>query len=230
MSVSIVTWLWHGNRPYSPKHVNVLASMFRRNLGLPHKFICITDMTDGFADGVEVMPMPAAAKRLGEFQTPEAPGFPSCYRRLWMFSDEAKCLGDRVLMVDVDLVVTGSLDHLFSYEAPFVGWRPRMSWGHGPRLGGGIYLMTPGSHTEVYEDFKGQKSINEARTAGFRGSDQAWISHKIYGEVDLWPHSAGIYSVRDLGLRLPNDVRLVQFNGRTKPWHSQLPWVRKHWK
>lgn len=134
------------------------------------------------------------------------------------------------MLVDIDMVITGNIDHLLDHKTDFVGWRPRQSWGHGPRLGGGMYLMKTGSHTEVYEDFKGHESIAEAREAGFRGSDQAWISHKIYGQVDLWPHSAGIYSVRDLKLRLPADARLVQFNGRVKPWQSPLPWVRKHWR
>lgn len=228
--MSIVTWLWEGNRSYLPEHVAVLASMFRRNLSLPHRFVCITDMDGDFGDGVEVMSMPDAARKLGEYRTPEAPNFPSCYRRLWMFSDEAKCLGDRVMLVDVDMVLTGSIDHLFEHDAPFVGWRPRKSWGHGPRLGGGMYLMTPGAHPEVFYEFRGEKSISQARAAGFRGSDQAWISHKIYGNVALWPHSAGIYSIRDIVSVLPVDARLVQFNGRTKPWQSHLPWVRKHWK
>jgi hypothetical protein len=230
-NITIVTWLWKGNRPYQPHHVAVLASMFRRHLSIPHRFVCITDMDGDFGDGVEVMNMPNAARALGEYRTPEAPHFPSCYRRLWMFSNEARCLGERVMLVDVDMVLTGSVDHLFEHTAPFVGWMPRQTWGHGPRLGGGMYLMTPGSHTEVFDDFNGHESIKEARAAGFRGSDQAWISHKLCGEVDLWPHSAGIYSIRDLkqGL-LPSNARLVQFNGSVKPWQSRLSWVRTNWK
>lgn len=230
-NLSIVTWLWKGNRPYKPEHVSVLAAMFRRNLTLAHRFICITDMEGDFGEGVEVKAMPEAARALGEYRTPEAPGFPSCYRRLWMFSDEARCLGERVMLVDVDMVLTGNIDHLFERSAPFVGWMPRQTWGHGPRLGGGMYLMTTGSHTEVFDGFLGQESIVEAREAGFRGSDQAWISHKLCGDVDLWPHSAGIYSIRDLRHgQLPSDARLVQFNGRVKPWESTLPWVKEHWR
>lgn len=229
-NITIVTWLWKGNRPYAPHHVAVLAAMFRRNLSTPHRFVCITDMDGDFGDGVEVMAMPEAARALSEYRTPEAPNFPSCYRRLWMFSDEARVLGDRVMLIDVDVVLTSSIDHLFEYTAPFVGWSPRMKWGHGPRLGGGMYLMTPGSHTEVFDEFQGQASIDEARAAGFRGSDQAWISYKLIGDVELWPHSVGIYSIRDLKCGLPKDACLVQFNGRIKPWQSGLPWVRDSWR
>ena len=229
-SISIVTWLWKGNRPYQPKHVRVLASMFRRNLTISHRFICVTDIEGDFGEGIEVMPMPATAVRLGEYRTPEAPNFPSCYRRLWMFSDEAKCLGDRVLLVDIDVVLTGSVDHLFDSAAPFVGWEPKHGWGHDGRVAGGLYLMTPGCHTEVFDDFVGQPSIKEARDAGYRGSDQAWISHKLHGVVDTWPENSGIYSVRDFKSAVPEDARLVQFNGRVKPWQSPMAWVRKHWR
>lgn len=187
-------------------------------------------MQGDFSDDVEILAMPKAAESLGRYTTPEAPNFPSCYRRLWMFSDEARRLGERVMLVDVDMVLTGNIDHLFDRAAPFVGWKPRQSWGHGPRLGGGMYLMTPGAHVEVFDGFKGHTSISEARAAGFRGSDQAWISHNLCGNVDFWPQESGIYSIRDLGQKLPKDARLVQFNGRIKPWQSDLPWVREHWR
>lgn len=228
---TVVTWLWAGNRAYLPEHVNVLAAMFRRHLTLPHRFVCITDMSDGFDSDIDVMPMPAAAKDLGKFHTPEGGRFPSCYRRLWMFSSEAKCLGKRVLMVDIDLVLTGNIDHLFAPRARFVGWQPKASWGGTNRIGGGMYLMTPGAHTEVFDDFKGMESIIAARAAGFRGSDQAWISHKLVGKVKLWPSDAGIYSIRDLkDGQLPDDACLVQFNGTGKPWHGRPSWTLEHWK
>jgi len=203
--------------------------MFRRHLSLPHRFVCITDMTAGFKQ-VEVMPMPDAAKKLGDLRTPEGGRFPSCYRRLWMFSEEAKCLGERVFMVDVDLVLTGNIDHLFALEDKFVGWRPKASWGGTNRIGGGMYLMTPGAHTEVYNDFTGMRSIALARKAGFRGSDQAWMSYKLVGKVKLWPQDAGIYSIRDLKGQLPDDACLVQFNGPSKPWHGKPDWVLEHWR
>ena len=229
MNITIVTWLWPGNRSYVPEHVNVLGAMFRRHLSLPHRFVCITDLRGKYE--VETMPMPIEAKAMAVLKTPEGGRFPSCYRRLWMFSEDAKCLGDRVMMVDIDMILTGNIDHLFDYEADFVGWRPKASWGGTDRLGGGIYLMTPGTHTEVFDDFVGQPSILEARKAGYRGSDQAWISHKLVDQVEVWPDDVGIYSIRDLRNKpLPRDACLVQFNGVGKPWHGKPGWVREHWR
>ena len=224
-----MTWLWRGNREYRPRHVNVLAAMLRRHLTIPHRFVCITDETEGFSSDVEVMPTPGAARALGELSTPEGAGFPSCYRRLWMFSDEARALGDRVLLLDVDLVLIGNIDHLITDDS-FIGWQPKMTWGHGPRIAGGMYLMKTGAHVDVFDDFQGQRSISHAARAGFRGSDQAWISYKMLDRAKFWPAESGIYSIRDLRFHLPADARLVQFNGTVKPWNSHALWVRRHWR
>ena len=231
---SVVTWLWSdGGRGYTPEHVNVLHKMFQRHLPEPHRFICITDDAGDFSPDIEVMPTPADARALATLKTPEGGAFPSCYRRLWMFSDEARCLGERVLLVDIDLMLVGDARKLFEPQADFVGWKPTASWGHNNRrIGGGIYLITPGTRSHVWTDFKGAESIREARDAGYRGSDQAWISHKLWG-CDLFPKSAGIYSIRDLRNGKsppPADAVLIQHNGVVKPWTSRIPWVRKAWQ
>lgn len=230
---SVVCFLWAGNRDFRPVHVNVLARMVRRHLPEPHRFICITDETEGFDSGVEVMKTPAACAALAHLRTPEKLHFPSCHRRLWMFSEEAKCLGERVLLLDIDLVVVRDLRPIFDMPQEFVGWRPYRDWGAQLRFGGGIYLLTPGTRTKVWDDFKGAPSIAEARAAGFRGSDQAWISYKLGLDEAYWGREAGIYSIRDMKgteTKLPADARLVQMNGPTKPWGSRLPWVVENWR
>lgn len=234
---SVVCWLWDDgslrSKSFDVSHVNVLARMIARHLPEPHRFICITDETKGFDPGVEVIATPPAAAELGKLRTPEHAHFPSCYRRLWMFSEEAKVLGERVLLIDIDLVVVGDLRPLFDLPADFVGWRPIRDWGERCRFGGGIYLITPGSRTEVWNDFKGAESILEARQAGFRGSDQAWISYKLAHKEPHWNERSGIYSIRDMKgteKHLPKDARLIQLNGPTKPWTSSLAWVQEHWR
>src|SRR5690606_17196410 len=155
---SVVCWLWAG-RGYRPEHVNVLHRMFRRHLPGEFRFICITDEEGEFEAGIQAMPTPAEALKLADLQTPEGVRFPSCYRRLWMFSDEARCLGDRVLMVDIDVLVLRDASSLFAPTADFVGWRPKQTWGRSAeRVGGGVYLLTPGTRTEVWTDFRGAES------------------------------------------------------------------------
>ncbi len=238
--IAVVCWLWSGNanlsrREFLPEYVNVLGKNIARHLTIPHRFVCVSDKPDGLQSHVTWFETPAEARRVGLLQSPEGPRFPSCYRRLWSWSQEAKALGDRILVIDIDLVAVGNLDHLFDNTEEFVGWRPYRDWGAKLRYGGGIYLLRTGSRAHVWENFKGAESIKKARAANFRGSDQAWISYQLTqgGNVEkYWDRAAGLYSVRDLDVKLtlPSDARLVQFNGGTKPWQSPVPWVRTAWK
>lgn len=234
--ISIVCWLWHVPkfRDYRPEHVNVLRRAIARHLTTPHRFICIADSAEDFDPEVEVLITPPAAAEVGRLKSIEGDRFPSCFRRLWTFSAEARALlGERVMVLDIDAVPTGRLDPLIDREEDFVGWRPLMKWGDKPRVGGGIYLLRTGTRTHVWERFEGQASIAQARRAGFRGSDQAWMSYLLGATEATWQEPSGIYSIRDLRdgrLPLPADARIVQFNGPRKPWDSPLPWVKEHWR
>lgn len=237
MTPSIVCWLWHGSglgdRPYLPEHVNTLRRAVARHMSRPHRFVCVADTADGFDPEVEVFPTPAEARAIGHLRTPEGGRFPSCYRRLWNFSEGAQALGDRLLCIDIDVVPTADWSPLFDSPQDFVGWRPYRDWGARMRFGGGVYLITPGTRTRVWTEFRGTDSQNKARRAGFRGSDQAWISYMLGKSEPYYGRDAGIYSIRDMrGSEhdLPADARMVHFNGPTKPWSSPLRWVKEHWR
>src|SRR5690606_8165035 len=200
-------------------------------LPIEHRFVCITDDARSI-NGVDVMPTPPAAREQAKLRTPEGARFPSCYRRLWVFSDEARAIADRVLLVDIDVLLLRDVSPLVAPTEDFVGWRPMARWGHNnSRIGGGLYLLRTGARTEVWTRFRGAESIAEARAAGYRGSDQAWLSYVLQG-CALYGPEAGIYSIRDLrnGRVLPpSNARLVQHNGTRKPWSSRVPWVRRAW-
>lgn len=247
-----VVWIWKGSRNYAPEHVNYLRRQLDR-VGGNHSLVAVTDDTKGFDTGIEVVKTPPKALALAKLSTPEKPNFPSCYRRLYMYSEEAKELGDVVTLIDVDLVFCRDPSSLERPE-DFVGWRPLRTWGAENRFGGGIYQLRTGTRTHVWDSFKGPQSIAQARAAGLRGSDQAWISYCLAKTEVCWPRDSGIYSVRDLThapntrpvvagktqptimrnakpLGLPADAVLVQFNGPDKCWHPNTqqrhPWLRE---
>lgn len=224
-------------RSFAAKDVNRLAQLFKLHLPIPHRFVCISDTLDGFSADVCVIATPEAARVAGNIRSPEGDRFPSCYRRLWAQSEEAKyVLSERVLLGDIDMVPVRDLSPIVQRDEPFVGWRPFRDWGRKMRIGGGLYLFTPGAHAKVWTDFakNPQAAVAEARLAGFRGSDQAWLSHKLAGKVPVYGRDSGLYSIRDLGSdhALPSDARLVQFNGPDKPWsyRGRAAWVAQHWK
>lgn len=223
-------------RSFKAEHVNRLAELFRQHLPLPHRFVCIADDTSGLSANVHAIKTPDAALAVGNIRSPEGDRFPSCYRRLWAQSSEAAgMLSERVLLGDVDMIPVRDLSPIVQRDEPFVGWRPFRDWGRKLRVGGGLYLFTPGANTKVWTDFvkNPQAAVAEACAAGFRGSDQAWLSHKLAGRVPIYGRDSGLYSIRDLGTQheLPADARLVQFNGPDKPWsyRGQARWVAQHW-
>lgn len=230
--LTVVTWVWKGPREYKPEHANTLGSMLRRHLHVPHRLVCFTDYDSGF-DGVEALPIPGAARSLLEMRTPEAGLMPSCYARLWMFSEEAKSLGDRVLLLDVDLLIVRDITPLMEPQDDFVGWRPDKAWGKENRVAGGMYLLTPGTRTEVWRDFT-PEGVKAAKKAGFRGSDQAWMSYKLGKTAALWPQRSGLYAIGDLrqhGNVPPPDARIIQFCGYRKPWDIRdVSWVKDNYR
>lgn len=231
--LTVVTWVWNGPRNYKPEHANVLRSMLRRHLHVPHRLVCFTDYASGFADDVEAMPLPASVDSLLHMRTPEAGLMPSCYPRLWMFSEEAKCLGERVLLLDVDLLIVRDITPLVEPKDDFVGWRPIKSWGKESRVAGGMYLLTPGTRTQVWDDFT-PEGVRAAKKAGFRGSDQAWMSYKLGATAALWPKHCGVYAIGDLrqfGNVPPGDARIIQFCGYRKPWDvTDVSWVKDNYR
>ena len=234
--LNIITWLWQGEgRHFDPCHVNVMERMIARHMTEPYCFVCVTDVVHGFSRDVNVLPTPAGAARLAHLRSPEGVRFPSCYRRLWTLSAEAAGIfSERVLLTDIDVVILGDLASLAKIPGEFVGWYPYRDWGKRKRrFGGGIYVHTPGTRTAVYDEFirDPHAAIRTARLAGYRGSDQAWISYKLCEKEPCFPRSAGIASVRDPGTsaNVAPVATIVQFNGKTKPWESTWPWVKKAW-
>jgi len=240
---SVVCYYWNENpqRPFLPEYVNTLQKAFARFLPEKHRFVCVADTSKGLSKDVEFIELSSAAKKLAVLKSPEGIRFPSCYRRLWTFSEEFGNLfepDEWIMTTDVDAVPVADLTPLFQYEGDFIGWRPARDWGRLRRFGGGSYLIKPNKRLAVYDDFKGEQSIREARTAGYRGSDQAWISYKLAATGTIWPQKCGIYSVRDMGpgLNLLPGSRLIHFNGNLKPWqYAQRNvgpgnWVGRFWR
>lgn len=235
---AIVTYCWPGVRDYQPQHVNALAAMCA--LHAPEcRFVCVTDGFDAalFDPKVTVVPTPPEALAIAHMQTPEGERFPSSYRRLWTFSAAARCLGDVVLLLDVDCIVCGALAPYFEYEpdAPFVGWRPRSQWGTLGRLGGGTWRLRTGSLTHMWKSFSADPpaAIAAAAAAGWRGSDQAILSYHLAATAPSFPEPSGIYQSQDYPVTgewsVPDDARILHFNGKRKPWNRnrRRPWVNR---
>jgi hypothetical protein len=238
--VNFVCWKWKsptGNRGFESEHVNVLRSMIARNYNEPHKLICVTDDTHGLDPRVEAFPMPDTGfehlpNPSGEKYPRMRKQFPSCYRRLWMFSHEAMALGEHLLCIDIDVVIVGDITFLCDEVSDFVGWgSERFGWN---KIAGGLFKLRACAHPEVFVDFDPDTSPQEAARAGNNGSDQAWMSYKLYPPGKMWTDRDGLVKINWLRNDDISKAKIVFTNGHEPPWSPLVqyknPWISRHWR
>lgn len=243
--VNIVALKW-GNR-YSADYVNRLASSVRRHLGRPHDFICFTDDPAGIDEGVRIFPIP-------EIDLPK-PQMWGGWRKLCLFRPDLPIEGAS-LFLDLDIVVTGSLDALFDYEPdkiPIIhNWvQLHKAWmGKRPAVGNSsVFRFEANDCGFIWDQFHAEK---EWALANFH-PPQTYLTHCIRPKMIYWPeswvrsfkrHCSPIFPLNLFKTpRLPNDARIVAFHGRpdpdealqgfrgTKLHHFTRPasWIAQHW-
>jgi hypothetical protein len=228
--LTVVCWLWRQeNRAvaYKPEAVNVWANMVTRHLTLPHRLLCITDNPTG----IEIDTHP-----LWEDYGIRNPDWgitrPQCYRRLKAFSKEMQpILGDRFVSIDLDCVVTGSLDPLLSREEDFIinrGMTQKNIYN------GSMWMMNTGCRSHVWETFDPKTSPKQA--SRWLGSDQAWMRESLGPFEKTWGPEDGVAAYLRIH-RIPKwevkDTKIVFFQGTLKPWDStaqNLKWIKEHYK
>jgi len=227
----IITFLWQRTTQgyqlpyvvnYTADHVNKLESMLKRNLNLPHELICITDMPEGI--NCRTIELWDKCKSLG-----------GCYNRLYIFSEDMKDLiGDRFACIDLDCVITGNVDHIFRRTEPFLinRYGPSKNRACRQTYNGGLIIMDAGVHDDVWTSFDPLttplflKKMNDRNE--LVGSDQAWISYKIYGAPTVGTEH-GIYNARVVDQNLPSDAAIVFFAGKRDPTEYAYRWVLDHY-
>jgi hypothetical protein len=215
MTLVISTWLW-GTR-YGPEYVERLRAGVARHLRQPYRW-------EVFAPEPEDMPLT------------ERPG---CLCRLRMFdplwqTKQGIERGDRLVCMDLDAIVTGSLDELFDRPEPFVILQGANS--SNPCLyNGSIFMARGGEHTDVWTRFTPEEAA-KARIFQFF-DDQSWFEHTIPNAAGWMAGiKSGALAFRKPGWPshtddLPSNARYVAFPGWRDPSKfTHLPWVQEHWR
>lgn len=213
--LTVLTWLWaqpKSRTKYTAEHVNIWASMVRRNLSMPHRIACVTNLPDGIDPAVAIITPP------GDFEDIHNPrwtnGKPQCYRRLSMFRrDAAGIFGERFACMDLDCVIGRPLDPLFDRPEDLVLFKGTAST---RPYNGSLMLIRAGCRPRVYEDFDQAAALESG--ALFCGSDQAWLAHRLGWGEKVWGEDDGVVHYRS-GYRAGRPVpRIVFFPGALKPW------------
>jgi hypothetical protein len=237
--LSVVFWKWRNRTAgqvhrttFQSQHVNIAKRMVGRNTSVPHEIVCVTDDPRGLDKDIRVVPLPEDPWQIE--QSPSGENFPVCYRRLRSWDgDWARAnLGNRFCQMDLDLVITGNLDHLFTRTEDYLAWGDAEL--KGVKYSGGWVLMDAGARQQVWDDFHPVESPRITKAWGLVGSDQAWISYCLYPFEAEVGRAEGIYRQRTINADLPENACIVQFCGKTgyEPWTrgNDYPWVLEHYR
>ncbi len=225
----------------TPNDVRIWRSMVQRNLSIPHEIKLVTHRPDLFED-FDCVPLDLAK---------HVPG--TCLVKLQAHDPNAP-LGDWRLLMDIDCVVTGSLDPLFQSDGPaFMFWH-NPNYEHGGRRGwlqGSMQLFARGYTKFLWEDFDPKRDMAWLNRR-FGGAEQCWISERFnlsYPEagwqwkVPIWTEDDGVYGAGRLfggkmgkGVtgELPSNARIVFTPGDRAPsqpeFMAQHPWAREFYR
>jgi hypothetical protein len=227
VKTTLLTWLWSqpgGRTTFTADHVNIWASMVRRNCSLDIDLACVTDMSEGIDPDIRIIDPPH------EFEDVHLPswtnGKPQCLRRLSMFRrDAADIFGERIVCMDLDCVIAGSIDHIVGVKDDF---RICQGTAAGRPYNGSLLVLTAGCRPQAYEMFTPEAA--QQASAEFLGSDQAWLAHALPGEK-TFGLADGVMMSR--GLR-PKHGAIMFCPGELKPWdlvrNGGDPWVEQHYR
>lgn len=190
----------------TPEDVRIWDRMIARNLSIPHRRVCVTHRPD-LIDFMETVPLD---------MTKHVPG--TCLVKLQAHKVGGVAKeGDRVLLMDVDCVVTGSLNELVSPPYSMMFWK---NPNHDPNtedgrkrgfIQGSMQLFTVGATEFLWCDFDERATagrVNGAKVGTvplnrrFGGAEQCWISERLNADypeagwewvVPHWTEKWGVY-------------------------------------
>ena len=221
--VNVVCVYW-GNK-YSPDYVNKLYNMVKRNLTVPHQFICYTDHPSlNFSDGIITKGLPFDQ-------------YEGWWNKLTLFSPEADLKGT-CLYFDLDVVILDNIDDmaLFGKEDTFGvinDFNPASSV-----YNSSIMKFNNITAEHIWTSFK-KDETNMMRHHG----DQQVMSHFIKSTPhckvmpDEWTFSYKWFSREAPRIdksqwtfnQKPN-AKVCVFHGLPNPHESTKKWVQDNWK
>jgi hypothetical protein len=200
---------------YSAEYVNILADMVLRNLSdnIPLKFICFTDDPQGIDADIDIRELPD--------------GLSGWWNKLYLFKDGLFPEGDRILYLDLDTVITGSLDDIIQYKGTFAilrdFYRPE-------GLQSSVMAWEAGRLTELWSEYERKGFPHIA------GGDQAWIEMCFEDWdfcPDIWQEKfPGFFNSYKVTCKkiFPKSTKLVVFHGEPRPHQVMDGWVPQVWK
>jgi len=232
---------------YGSDYVNRTYAMAMRNTSRPLRVVCFTDDPVGIRPEVDVKPMPP-------FDLPERMRYHP-FRRMFIFQKELADLQGNVLHLDLDLLITGSIDAFYDHK-PELDFVVAENWTQpGQGIGNmSVFRFRVGALTRVWDRFRPDPM---AMMDLYRNS-QTFVSRTL-GHVDFYPAEWCLSFKHSLvppwplnffkTPALPPEARIVAFTGKpdideaargewpvTAGWKKlykhvrPTPWINEHWR
>lgn len=176
------------------------------------EFICFTDDPEPYAEGIHKKTLPV-------------PGLHGWYHKLALFKPGVIEDGERILFLDLDTVIAGSLETIVKYGGKFAMLGPFFANVSSAFSGNqsGVMLWRAGATDKIWHEYASQ---------GFPvlpGGDQAFINSLNFEPDVIQEMFPGlIMSFKAAEGRAPDSESIVCFHGLPRP-HQCGGWVKELW-
>ena len=205
---------------YDADYVNKLYRAVKRNLTLPFNFFCITDDARDIDESINIISV-------------EHEDLPGWWQKLVLFKPLDQLKG-RVLYLDLDTIITGSLDEMAAYSGDFIIVKP---FYRASGFMSSVMAFESGFGRQVWTRFMEDPQAAMDICAPLperKGAwgDQRWLEICVdqadYWQ-DLYPGQMVSFKANVLPQqRIPADTRVILFHGEPRP-HEAGDWVRQFW-
>ena len=226
ITVACVFW----GTKFPVEYVYNLKSMVERNTTIEHRFICLSDKK---VEGIETRIL--------------KPGYEGWWNKLQLF-DMGQALGERVVYLDLDTLITGDIDWLLEYRGNFMGIEDVGAVNpHQPHLKGVLQTGVMAFSTSMNAMLWKELSVREELRAQFRGDGEC-LNHIIQPLArdllqNLYPGRLKSYKYQVYPNKPDDKTSIVCFHGRpsiiqamneavTTPMQTYYPqqWIKEYWR
>jgi len=192
---------------YKQEYVDKLRNSVARNLTIPHSFHAITDSTIPEEDQA------------------------SWWAKIQLFNPHTFDINHLVLYLDLDVVITGSLDDIVSAKShhPMIIIENFSINVRHCAYNSSCMLFHPlynNSITNIWQAYENDKDKIKKVLHG----DQCWIWRSLKNSVSVFPqHLIRSYKYH-CTRNVPDDTRVVVFHGAPNPEQVRAEWITKNWK
>lgn len=239
MTDKLVIFCMKWGPKYGPEYVNRLAAGVKKNLSLPHRFVCLTEEPKGINPSIEILPLPNVGLPKGSKERG--------WNKLGVFDKSMSNLGEIGLFLDLDLIIVGSIDELFHFPGEFCiikDW-VKAKPAHG---NSSVFRFKIGAYPHLLEKFGPERKRIQAT---YR-NEQEYVTAEAGPAPTWWPSDWCVSFKRHAipkGFaklwkppRPPKGAKIIVFHGKPNPpeaiegksgkWFRPIrpsPWIKDFW-